>query len=100
MQIGTNEGSFPVMAGIAWARTYHAVVATPVRVAELFSGLLAWAAARMLAAATLFASRGRDRRRVFLAARRADAARRRALRPRVRRADGGARRAASRTTTR
>ena len=29
MQIGTNEGSFPVMAGIRWARTYHAVVATP-----------------------------------------------------------------------
>ena len=55
MQIGTNEGSFPVAAGIKWARTYHAVVATPVRVHELFSGLLAWTAARILAAASLFA---------------------------------------------
>jgi len=56
MQIGTNEGSFPVAAGIKWARTYHAVVATPVRVHELFSGLLAWTAARILAAASLFAA--------------------------------------------
>lgn len=55
MQIGTNEGSFPVAAGIKWARTYHAVVATPVRVHELFSGLLSWTAVRILAAASLFA---------------------------------------------
>ena len=55
MQIGTNEGSFPVAAGIKWARTYHAVVATPVRVHELFSGLLGWTAARIFAAASLFA---------------------------------------------
>ena len=55
MQIGTNEGSFPVAAGIRWAKTYHAVVATPVRVHELFSGLLSWAAARILSAAVLFA---------------------------------------------
>lgn len=56
MQIGTNEGSFPVMAGLRWVRTYHAVVATPVRVAELITGLLAWAAARMLVAATIYAA--------------------------------------------
>ena len=55
MQIGTNEGSFPVMAGLVWVRTFHAVVATPVRVVELICGLMAWAAARMLVAATLFA---------------------------------------------
>jgi lipooligosaccharide transport system permease protein len=55
MQIGTNEGSFPVMAGLVWVRTFHAVVATPVRVVELLCGLMAWAAARMLVAATLFA---------------------------------------------
>ena len=55
MQIGTNEGSFPVAAGIRWAKTYHAVVATPVRVHELFSGLLSWAAARIVSAAALFA---------------------------------------------
>jgi lipooligosaccharide transport system permease protein len=55
MQIGTNEGSFPVMAGLRWVRTFHAVVATPVRVSELMGGLFLWAAARMVVAATLFA---------------------------------------------
>src|SRR4029450_5191152 len=57
MQIGTNEGSFPVAAGIRWAKTYHAVVATPVRVQELFSGLLSWAAGGILAAAHLLSLR-------------------------------------------
>lgn len=54
MQIGTNEASFPVMAGIKWARTYHAVVATPVRVSELFLGLFGWVAVRIVAAAAIF----------------------------------------------
>jgi lipooligosaccharide transport system permease protein len=43
------------MAGLRWVRTFHAVVATPVRVGELMGGLFLWAAARMLVAATLFA---------------------------------------------
>ena len=55
MQIGTNEGSFPVMAGLRWVRTFHAVVATPVRVAELLGGLLLWAAARILVASAIYA---------------------------------------------
>lgn len=54
MQIGTNEGSFPVMAGLKWRRTYHAVVATPVRVPELFLGFFAWVALRILVAASIF----------------------------------------------
>ncbi len=54
MQIGTNEGSFPVMAGIRWARTYHGVVATPIRVSELYTGLLGWVALRILVAALIF----------------------------------------------
>lgn len=56
MQIGTNEGSFPVMAGLRWVRTFHAVVATPVRVPELLGGLLLWAAARILVAAAIYAA--------------------------------------------
>ena len=56
MQIGTNEGSFPVMAGLRWVRTFHAVVATPVRVAELLGGLLLWAAARILVASAIYAA--------------------------------------------
>jgi lipooligosaccharide transport system permease protein len=56
MQIGTNEGSFPVMAGLRWVKTFHAVVATPVGVPSLVAGFLGWAAARILVAATVFAS--------------------------------------------
>ena len=54
MQLGTNEGSFPVMAGLKWVRTYHGVVATPVRVAELYTGLLAWVALRIVVAGAIF----------------------------------------------
>jgi lipooligosaccharide transport system permease protein len=54
MQIGTNEGSFPIMAGLKWVRTYHGVVATPVSVGELFTGLLGWVALRILVAGTIF----------------------------------------------
>lgn len=56
MQIGTNEGSFPVMAGLRWIRTYHGVVATPVRVGELLAGMVAWASARILVATAIFAA--------------------------------------------
>ena len=55
MQIGANEGSFPVLAGLRWVRTFHVVVATPVRVFELIGGLLVWASARTFVAASLFA---------------------------------------------
>lgn len=54
MQIGVNEGSHPVMAGIRWVRTYHGVVATPVRITELFTGLLGWVALRILVSAAIF----------------------------------------------
>jgi lipooligosaccharide transport system permease protein len=56
MQLGTNDSTYPVMAGIKWLRTFHAVVATPVRVAELVFGGLAWSALRMLVALVIFAS--------------------------------------------
>ena len=54
MQVAANESTFPVMAGIKWLRTYHAVVATPVRVAELVAGVLGWAALRVAGAALIF----------------------------------------------
>ena len=56
MQVGVIEGMYPVMAGIKWLRTFHAVVATPVHVGELFLGVLGWAALRILAAAIVFAA--------------------------------------------
>jgi lipooligosaccharide transport system permease protein len=54
MQVGTNEATYPVLAGIKWLRTYHAVVATPVRVSELVVGTFAWAALRIVVASVIF----------------------------------------------
>ena len=54
MQVGANEGMYPIMAGIKWLRTYHAVVSTPVRVTELVLGTLAWVALRIFVAAVIF----------------------------------------------
>jgi lipooligosaccharide transport system permease protein len=54
MQMGANDAMWPVMAGIKWLRTYHAVLATPVRVAELVIGTMGWAAIRVFSAAVIF----------------------------------------------
>ena len=54
MQLAMIEGSYSIMAGVRWLRTYHAVVATPVRVAELVLGTLGWAAARIVTATAIF----------------------------------------------
>jgi len=54
MQIGANDSMWPVMAGIKWLRTYHAVMATPVRVGELVLGTIGWTAIRMFVAASIF----------------------------------------------
>jgi lipooligosaccharide transport system permease protein len=54
MQMGANDAMYPVMAGIRWLRTYHAVMATPVRVGELVLGGMAWSLLRILVAAAIF----------------------------------------------
>jgi lipooligosaccharide transport system permease protein len=56
MQLGTNDATYPVLAGIKWLRTFHGVVATPVRVSELVFGGFAWSAIRMLVALVVFAA--------------------------------------------
>ena len=54
MQMGANDAMYPVMAGIRWLRTYHAVMATPVRVGELVIGAMSWSMIRVFSAATIF----------------------------------------------
>ena len=54
MQTGGSAATYPVVAGLKWLRTYHAVVATPVRVSELVAGVLGWAAVRIALAVSLF----------------------------------------------
>ena len=55
MQTGALEGSWPVLAGIKWVKTYHAALATPVRVGDLITGNLLWMAVRVTFSALAFA---------------------------------------------
>ena len=54
MQTAATESTWPVMAGMKWRKTYHATLATPVRIADLVSGNLAWIAVRILMACAAF----------------------------------------------
>jgi lipooligosaccharide transport system permease protein len=54
MQTAASVTTFPVKAGLKWVRTYHAVVATPVKVRELVAGVLVWAGIRVVVACALF----------------------------------------------
>jgi lipooligosaccharide transport system permease protein len=47
MQIATFESSYPVMAAIRWTRSFHAMLATPIRVGDLVTGHQLWIAARL-----------------------------------------------------
>jgi lipooligosaccharide transport system permease protein len=55
MQVAVNEGTYPIIAGTKWLRTYHAVVTTPVGVPELVAGVFLWIAVRVAVAVTAFA---------------------------------------------
>jgi len=48
------ESLWPVMAGTKWVRTFHAMVATPVRPADVYGGVVAWTAARAFIGASIF----------------------------------------------
>src|SRR3954451_129653 len=54
MQVATAESMFPIMGGIKWFKTYHAMLATPIRVRDLVGGQLLWIAVRLSLVATTF----------------------------------------------
>ncbi len=54
MQTGAGDGSWPVMAGIKWTKTYHATLATPVGVRDLVIGHLGWVAVRLTFVSVVF----------------------------------------------
>ncbi|MDH3498577.1 MAG: ABC transporter permease [Acidimicrobiia bacterium] len=56
MLTATGEGSFPVVAGIKWTKTYHAALATPIGVPDLVVGHLAWIAVRLAMVCGAFAT--------------------------------------------
>jgi lipooligosaccharide transport system permease protein len=54
MQIAAIEGAFPIRAAITWSRTYHGMLATPLRVADLIAGHLLYVATRVAGAAIVY----------------------------------------------
>jgi lipooligosaccharide transport system permease protein len=53
-QTGAQEATYPVMAALKWTRTYEAMVATPLRLADVISGHLAFIGLRVVITATVF----------------------------------------------
>ena len=54
MQGATAESLWPIMAGTKWLRTFHAMVATPLRASDVYLGIVAWTGVRVAAGAALF----------------------------------------------
>jgi len=54
MQVGGNEAMYPVMGAIKWIRTYFAMLATPLGVADVLIGHLAWIALRLSAVTAIY----------------------------------------------
>jgi len=55
MQTAAGEATWPIMAGIKWQKTFHATLATPVRISDLVAGNLAWIGIRTAMACAAFA---------------------------------------------
>ena len=54
MQSAAFEATFPIMGGLVWNRTFHAMFATPISARDIALGNLAWIAARLTLIATAF----------------------------------------------
>lgn len=54
MQIALSESTYPVMGAVRWERSYHAMLATPLSVADVLLGHLCFVALRVATAASVF----------------------------------------------
>jgi lipooligosaccharide transport system permease protein len=55
MQLGFSEASYPVMAGIKWIKSYHAMLATPIAAGDIAVGVIAWIGVRLVMSSVIFA---------------------------------------------
>jgi len=55
MQVAAAEVMWPVMGAIKWDRTYHAMIAAPLRVVDIVLGHLSYATFRVALTSTVFA---------------------------------------------
>jgi lipooligosaccharide transport system permease protein len=54
MQAAAFEATFPIMGGLTWQKTFHAMYATPVSPRDIVVGNLVWIAIRLAAIAAIF----------------------------------------------
>lgn len=54
MQTGAIEATYPIMGKVRWDRTYEAMLATPLAIADLVVGDLTWLALRSLLVSAVF----------------------------------------------
>src|SRR6476660_9086639 len=54
MQAAAFESTFPIMAGLTWQKTFHAMYATPISPRDIVLGNLTWIAIRLTAIAAIF----------------------------------------------
>ena len=54
MQAAAFESTFPIMGGLTWQKTFHAMYATPISARDIVAGNLAWVAMRLTAIAAIF----------------------------------------------
>ena len=54
MQAAAFESTFPIIGGLQWNKTFHAMYATPIRPRDVALGNLAWIAIRMGVIASVF----------------------------------------------
>ena len=54
MQSASFEATFPIMGGLVWMKTYHAMYATPITPRDIALGNMAWIAARLTMICTIF----------------------------------------------
>jgi lipooligosaccharide transport system permease protein len=54
MQSAAFESTFPIMGGLAWQKTFHAMHATPISARDIVLGNLVWIAIRLTSIAAIF----------------------------------------------
>ncbi|MEP6762116.1 MAG: ABC transporter permease [Sporichthyaceae bacterium] len=54
MQAASFEATFPIMGGLVWSKTFHAMYATPISPRDIAIGNMAWMAARLTLICSIF----------------------------------------------
>ena len=63
MQTAAGESTFPIMGGLVWDKSFHGMIATPIRPADVVVGKLTYIGMRLLLVVGLFFLRHRPLRR-------------------------------------